>query len=156
MVYLFPKELLSYVVLGTGDGIQNKTNKAQTFIVLTFQLGEDSKETNKQRIIKQFLNTTKKIRPIDIKYSDEDIGPMFKVRTLVSRNKNDKYKAGSQKEAEIAGERLGQRQEYRQDLDVWPQMTETQEVRHKKTAYKNRVRSATWLLQFNHHRACVE
>lgn len=35
-----------------------------------------------------------------MKYSDEDIGPMFKVRTLVSRDKNDKYKAGSQKEAE--------------------------------------------------------
>lgn len=53
-----------------------------------------------------------------MKYSDEDIGPMFKVRTLVSRDKNDRYKAGSQKEAETAGERLGQRQEYRQDLDI--------------------------------------
>lgn len=30
-------------------------------MVLTFELGEDSKETNKQGIIKQFLNTTKEI-----------------------------------------------------------------------------------------------
>ena len=93
------------MVLGTGDRIKNKTNKAQEIMGLTVQLGEDSQETNKEENIKRCLNTTKKISLSDMKYSRGAIGPMFRERTLISRDNKDRCKSGSEKAPETLEER---------------------------------------------------